>query len=333
MLKVQDTPKNLERMEGLHNIRIATMELIEAQTRSCSNDELTQLQAKLNYQYNKFVSNFGNITDKANERIFRHDDDYNTLSALEIVDTKTKSVSKSEIFTKRTIKPNVEITSVDTPQEALQVSMDRLGKVDVPFMAELTHKDPQQLIAELGSAIFRNPLKVDSENQYSGYEESAEYLSGNVREKLRVVEVFAEQDNRYQRNIEALKQVIPKDLEASEISVRIGANWIDIEDYNRFLKEYAKANTDVYGHPVRRTRNGEYKIEGKYQDKSISATQTYGTPRMNSYDIFENLLNQRDIVVKDRVEDSDGHVSYVINQNATQLAKEKARQMKDAFKS
>ncbi len=164
--------------------------------------------------------------------------------------------------------------------------------------------------------------------------DASEYLSGNVREKLRIAKSFADHiDNAYARNVKALEAVIPKDLEASEISVRIGANWIDLDDYNRFLREYAKAKTGRFDHPVTRTRMGEYKIEGKGQDFSVAATETYGTARMNSYQIFENLLNQRDIVIKDKVEDDDGRVTYVINAAATQLAKEKARLMKEAFKN
>lgn len=209
--------------------------------------------------------------------------------------------------------------------------MDRLGKVDIEYMAELAGINPEKLIAELGEEIFRNPAKIKDDIPYSGYEDASEYLSGNVREKLRTAQVYAEHiDSSFQKNAEALEKVIPKNLEAGEISVRIGANWIDLEDYNKFLNEYAKA--DVYMHPVVRTRTGEYKIEGKYQDSSVAATSTYGTGRMSSYHIYENLLNQRDIVVRDRVVE-DEKVKYVLNIKETQLAKEKARQMKEGFKS
>lgn len=175
--------------------------------------------------------------------------------------------------------------------------MDRLGKVDIEYMSELAGINPEQLISELGEEIFRNPAKIKDDVPYSGYEDASEYLSGNVREKLRTAQDYAEHiDSSFQKNAEALEKVIPKNLEAGEISVRIGANWIDLEDYNKFLNEYAKA--DVYMHPVVRTRTGEYKIEGKYQDSSVAATSTYGTGRMSSYHIYENLLNQRDIVVQ-----------------------------------
>ena len=335
MIEVQETGKALERMIGMHNIRLAAMAVIDAQAAGCTDEELHELQTELNRVYDRFRKSFGNITDSANERVFRQDDDYNTLAALEIIDTEKKTVEKSEIFTKRTILPEMEILSVETPQEALQVSLDRKGVVDIPYMAGLMSCTPEKMIADLGDQIFRDPAKTNDEEPYSGYVDASEYLSGNVREKLKIARDFAEHiDSGFQRNVSALQKVIPKDLEASEISVRIGANWIDLSDYNKFLREYAGANTSVYGgHPVTRTKTGEYKIEGKGQDRSYNAVQSYGTARMSSYQIFENLLNQRDIVVKDRVEDDDGKVSYVINPEATQLAKEKARQMKEAFKN
>ncbi|MDE5859075.1 MAG: N-6 DNA methylase, partial [Oscillospiraceae bacterium] len=331
MTEVQETGKTLDRMLGMHKIRQAAMAVIDAQAADCSDEELLKLQADLNAVYDKFKKAYGNITDVMNERCFRHDDDYNTLAALEIVDTEKKTVEKSEIFFKRTIQPELEITSVDTPQEALQVSIDRIGKVDIEYMAGLVGTSPEQLIADLGNDIFRNPAKIRDGQPYSGYEDASEYLSGNVREKLRIAKDYTKHiDSSFQRNADALEKVIPKNLEAGEISVRIGANWIDVEDYNKFLEEYAKA--DMVLHPVVRTRMGEYKIEGKNRDYSVAASGTYGTSRMNSYNIFENLLNQRDIVVRDRCEE-DGKVWYEVNAKETQLAKEKARQMKEGFKN
>ena len=333
MTQVAETGKTLDRMMGMHKIRQAAMAVIDAQAAGCSDEELKELQAELNAIYDKFRKTYGNITDSANERCFRQDDDFNTLAALEIVDTEKKTVNKAEIFSKRTIQPEVNVTSVDTPQEALQVSLDRIGKVDIEYMAKLVGCEPEKLISDLGDDIFRNPAAVKDNEPFSGYEEASEYLSGNVREKLKIAREYAKHiDNSFERNAAALEKVIPKNLEASEISVRIGANWIDVEDYNKFLKEYAKADTGMWGHPVTRTKMGEYKIEGKYQDKSIAANQTYGTSRMSSYHIFENLLNQRDVVIRDRREE-EGRVWYELNAKETQLAKEKARQMKEAFKS
>ena len=332
MLRVQETGKTLDRMMGMHKIRIAAMALIDAQAAGCSDEELAKLQRELNTVYDRFRRAYGNITDSANERCFRQDDDYNTLAALEIVDVEKKTVEKAEIFTKRTIQPEVEITSVDTPQEALQVSLDKHGRVDIAYMAELVGCEPEQVIADLGSQVYRNPAKIRDDDPLSGYEDASEYLSGNVREKLKTAQEYAEKiDGSFARNVTALQAVIPKDLEADKISVRIGANWIEVADYNRFFREICKG--DTFFHPVTRTKFGEYKIEGAGQDHSVAATETYGTCRMTSYQIFENLLNQRDIVVRDRVEDMDGKYHYEVNPKETQLAKEKARQMKEAFRS
>ena len=210
--------------------------------------------------------------------------------------------------------------------------LDKHGRVDIPYMAELVGCEPEQVISELGTEIFRNPAKIKDDEPFSGYEDASEYLSGNVREKLKIAQDYAKLiDQSFERNVTALQSVIPKDLEADEISVRIGANWIEVEDYNRFFREVCKG--DTFFHPVTRTKFGEYKIDGLYQDKSVAATETFGTPRMSSYHIFENLLNQRDIVVRDRVDDEDGKFHYEVNAKETQLAKEKARQMKEAFKS
>lgn len=331
MVKVTETGKSLERMKGLHTLRQATMELINAQADGCTDEKLAELQRKLNSTYDNFRTKFGNITDSANSRCFSNDDDYNTLAALEVVNVENKTVEKAAIFTKRTILPDIPVSKVDTALEALQVSMDRLGKVDIIYMSQLTDTTPEKVIADLGDEIFRDPAKVKDNDPYSGYTESSEYLSGNIRDKLRIARDHAEHiDSSYNKNVEALMKVVPKDLEASEISVRIGANWIDVADYNKFLNEYAHANT--YYYPVTRTKLGEYKIEGKTSDRSVAATETFGTSRMNSYQIFENLLNQRDILVRDRREEGD-KVWYEINTKETQLAKEKARLMKEAFRN
>lgn len=331
MVKVTETGKSLERMKGLHTLRQATMELINAQADGCTDEQLAELQKKLNSTYDNFRTKFGNITDSANSRCFSNDDDYNTLAALEVVNVENKTVEKAAIFTKRTILPDIPVSKVDTALEALQVSMDRLGKVDIIYMSQLTDTTPEKVIADLGDEIFRDPAKVKDNDPYSGYTESSEYLSGNIRDKLRIARDHAEHiDSSYNKNVEALMKVVPKDLEASEISVRIGANWIDVADYNNFLNEYAHANT--YYYPVTRTKLGEYKIENKTADRSVAATETFGTSRMNSYQIFENLLNQRDILVRDRREEGD-KVWYEINTKETQLAKEKARLMKEAFRN
>ena len=331
MTRVQETGKTLDRMMGMHLIRQKTMAVIDAQARGCDDAELKRLQADLNYTYDKFKRAYGAITDRANERVFQHDDDYNTIAALEIVDTEKKTVEKAEIFSKRTILPETEIVSCETPQEALQISIDRKGKVDLAFMAKLVGVEPDEIIKELGNDIFRNPKFIKDDDPLSGYEDASEYLSGNVREKLRIATEYAEHiDKSFEKNVEALKTVIPKDLEASEISVRIGANWVDVEDYNLFLREVLRGQP--FAHQITRTKMGEYKIEAKYQDRSLASMQTYGTSRMSSYHILENLLNQRDVVVRDRHEE-EGRVWYEVNAKETQLAKDKARIIKEAFKN
>ncbi|MCR5022314.1 MAG: N-6 DNA methylase, partial [Ruminococcus sp.] len=181
MVAVQETGKTLDRMMGMHQIRQKAMAVIDAQARGCDDTELKKLQAELNYTYDRFKRAYGAITDRANERVFQHDDDYNTLAALEIVDTEKKTVEKAEIFSKRTIMPEVEIVSCETPQEALQISIDRKGKVDIAFMAELVGVEPDEIISELGKDIYRNPQKVKDNDPLSGYEDASEYLSGNVR--------------------------------------------------------------------------------------------------------------------------------------------------------
>lgn len=292
MVKVDVPAKKLDRMLGLHKIRQSAMAVINAQSEGCTDDELKNLQKELNYVYDRFVKNYGHITDKSNAQAFQNDDDYNTLAAFEITDKKTGEVKKAEIFTKRTITPEIEITRVDTPEEALQVSLNRLGRVDIEYMSELSQTEPQQLINELGNRIYRNPVYADNEKLWSGYEEASEYLSGNIRQKIEIAELYAEKDKNYERNIAALRENLPQKIEANDISVRIGANWIEEKDYSKFFEEYAKA--DMRYHNLRRTPDGEYKIENKSGDRSVNAISNFGTSRMSSYTIFENLLNNRD---------------------------------------
>ena len=335
MTKVTANGKTLDRMKGLHNVRISTLEVINAQVNGCTDEQLKALQGQLNSTYDSFVKSNGYISDSANAHCFENDDDYNTICALEMVDNEKKTIEKAQIFSQRTIKPTIEITEVDTAIEAMQVSLDTKGQIDIPYMSELCKQEPSEVISELSrqGQIYLNPEHYNEKEPLHGYEESSEYLSGNVREKLRIAQSYAEKyPDIFNGNVQALENVLPKKLEAPEISVRIGAAWIDVEDYNKFLTEYAKANTGGhYGHPVRRTRNGEYKIEGKNQDGSVAATSTYGTKRMSSYAVFENLLNQRDTIVRDKTVDENGNDKYIINQKETQLATEKARQMKEAF--
>lgn len=317
------TGKYLERILGLIELRDKMRELIDAQSQGCPDEELKKLQGELNTLYDIFTKKNGYINDKGNSDVFREDDDYNTLCALEIIDTEKHIVTKSDIFTKRTVKPIAEITHVDNPFEALQVSMDIKGRVDIPYMSDLCGSPHEQVIEQLvrEGVIYLNP---ESEK----YEEASEYLSGNVRQKLRIAELAAEANSvLFAKNIEALKKVIPTTIEAGEIKVRLGVSWIEPNDYQKFLCEYAKAH---FREPLRRTFSGEYKVP-KCNDISLAATSTYGTKRLSSYEIMERLLNNRDIIVKDTIHEPVGSKRYVINNKETQLAKDKARLMQSAF--
>ena len=331
MTEVTESGKKAERIKGLNELRTTFREMLSAQERNCSDTELKSLQDRLNTQYDSFVKNNGYIKDSSNSQVFSRDDDYNSLCALEIIDEENKTVEKSDFFTKRTVKFTAEITHVDTPQEAMQVSIDTVGKMDIPYMAQLCGREPQDIVEVLKSdnLIYLNPLKSDENNPFVGWEETSEYLSGNVREKLRTAELYAKDYPDFQRNVTALTEVLPKKLEAGDITARIGVSWVDVEDYQKFLTEYAKAR---FFEPLRRTITGEYKIENKNWDTSAAATQIYGTARMPAKAIFENLLNNRDIVVKDKITDVDGKEHYEINKKQTDLAQDKALKMKEAFK-
>lgn len=323
--------KKLERLKALNELRQTFRTILTAQENDCSDEQLQVYQKSLNSQYDQFVKNFGYINDSANFQAFGKDDDYNSLCALEVIDEETKTVTKSDFFSKRTVKHVTEITHVDTPQEAMYVALDTLGKLDFEYMAKLCGKEPREVIDALkaDNLIYLNPYKANSENDLEGWEETSEYLSGNVRIKLKAAEVAAKDNPAFQRNVAALTAVIPKQIEAGEISTRIGVHWVDVEDYQKFLTEYAKAR---FTQPLRRTINGEYKIERKGWDQSAAATQIYGTKRLNSLEIFENLLNCRDVVVRDKKYDpnTDRDI-YVINKTETELAQDKANKMKDAF--
>lgn len=331
MTEVTESGKKAERIKGLNELRTTFREMLSAQERNCSDTELKSLQDRLNTQYDSFVKNNGYIKDSSNSQVFSRDDDYNSLCALEIIDEENKTVEKSDFFTKRTVKFTAEITHVDTPQEAMQVSVDTMGKMDIPYMAKLCGGEPHDIVDVLkaDNLIFLNPLKSDENDPLVGWEETSEYLSGNVREKLRTAELYARDNPDFQRNVSALTEVIPPKLEAGDITARIGVSWVDVEDYQHFLEDYAKAR---FYEPMRRTVTGEYKIENKNWDTSAAATQIYGTARMPAKTIFENLLNNRDIVVRDKITDVDGKEHYEINKKQTDLAQDKALKMKEAFK-
>ena len=325
------TGKKLDRLKALNELRKTFRKILTEQENDCSDVQLQAYQKILNKEYDDFVKDYGYINDSANYQAFGKDDDYNSLCALEVVNEETKEVTKSDFFSRRTIKHYTEVTHVDTPQEALNVSIDTHGKLDFEYMAKICGKEPQEIINALqaDNLIYLNPNKADPQNALAGWEETSEYLSGNVRNKLREAEHAAKDDPAFQRNVEALTAVIPKRIEAGDISARIGIHWVDVKDYQQFMERCLQVQ--LYS-PLRRTFNGEYKIEHKSWNSSAAATQIAGTKRMNALEIFENLLNNRDVVVRDKVKDNiTGKEHYVINITETQLAQDKAEKMKAAF--
>lgn len=336
---VTDTGKRLERILGLHSIRLTVREIINAQVNNCSDEELTRLQNELNSKYDKYIKKYGEISTSQNSQAFSHDDDYNLLVSLEIYDNKTEKYLKTDIFSKRTIKAKEPVSVVSSAPEALFISLDTKAKVDIPYMAELYKTTPEQLISELKGYIYRNPSATIEGDEYSGYEESGEYLSGNVRLKLKIAKEYAKDDEQYSENVKALENVQPDLIEAGDISVRLGVSWIDIEDYEKFM--YDLFQTPRYRQRTKFDNNNEIIItripvsgEWKIRNTTLHGGQlifsTYGSERIGAYQILENLLNQRDIVVKDRV-DSGDKVTYVINDKQTQIAISRANKIKEEF--
>ena len=343
--------KALERIKGMDQIRNCTRHLIDIQLNGCSEEELKQAQKELNSVYDGYVKKYGYITSQGNSRVFRDDEDYPLLCSLEVVDEEKGTVNKADMFTKQTIRARKEIVQVETAVEALNLSMCEHNGVNIPYMLSIynpemenSEQKRQKLIEELQGVIFLNPQKYLEHDENFGWETADEYLSGNVRDKLRVAKASAEKHPElFSGNVAALEQVQPKDLDASEIEVRIGTTWIEPEDYEAFLYELLKtpvwAQTDRsrdYSSGIRVQLNRfqmEWFIENKSYDwKSVSATKTYGTSRMDAYTIFENTLNLRTISVRDRIDDPDGKYHYVVNQKETMLAREKQNQIKEAFR-
>ena len=318
-----------ERVLGMIELRNVTQELIKCQMEDGSDEEIALLQKKLNQQYDRFSSRYGLISSTANRRAFSQDSSYCLLASLEYLDEEGKLKRKADIFSKRTIRRAEPVTSVDTASEALAVSIGERAKVDLPFMAELSGKTEEQITEELAGAIFRNPLT-------DKWETSDEYLSGNVREKLGIAERFAENHPEYEGNVQYLKKVQPKDLDASEIEVRLGATWVDTEYITQFMGEtfhtpgyYLGSKIDVRYAAV----NGQWNITGKNMDNRGNALvqSTYGTQRANAYRLLEDALNLRDTKIYDTIEDADGE-HRVLNKKETMLAQQKQEMIKEAFK-
>lgn len=328
MNKVDLPAVTAERVLGMIALRETTQKLLDCQLHDGTDAEVKLLQGKLKDQYKRFTAQYGLINSTANKRAFRQDSSYCLLASLEILDEDKNLKRLADIFTKRTIRKPEPVTSVDTPSEALALSIGEKAKVDVPFMAELCGKTEQEVTEELAGVIFRNPVT-------QAWVTADEYLSGNVREKLETAETFAANHPEYQVNVEYLKRVQPKDLNASEIEVRLGANWIKAEYITDFMEQAFKTPSYYIGSSIKATYSeisGAWNISGKSLDRSNPrVTNTYGTMRVNGYRLLEDALNLRDTKIYDTIYE-DGKERRVLNKKETMLAQQAQEAIRDAFK-
>nr|WP_270487284.1 SNF2-related protein [Clostridium fessum] len=324
------------RVKGLVGLRECVQQLIDLQMDAATPDSAIQdKQAELNRLYDSFSAKYGLINDRANRLAFADDSSYYLLCALEVIDEDGRLERKADMFTKRTIKPHKAVDTVDTASEALAVSIAEKACVDMAYMSKLTGKTSDELAAELQGVIFRVPGQVEKDGT-PHYVTADEYLSGNVRRKLRQAQRAAQQDPSFAVNVEALTAAQPKDLDASEIEVRLGATWIDKEYIQQFMYEtfdtpfYLQRNIEVNYTPF----TAEWQITGKssVSQNNVAAYTTYGTSRANAYKILEDSLNLRDVRIYDTVEDADGKERRVLNAKETTLAAQKQQAIRDAFK-
>lgn len=333
LVEVSATAEN--RIKGMVAIRDCVRNLIELQTEDYPDEEIKAEQSKLNSLYDGYTKKYGLINSRANVSAFGDDSSFALLSALEVINENGELERKADMFFKRTIKPHKPITEVDTADEALAVSMGEKATVDMEYMRELTGKSEEELFSDLKGVIFLNPLYGYGNVTEQKYLMADEYLSGNVREKLitakKSAEVYPED---YKINVEALEKVQPKDLTASEISVRLGATWIPPEIFEKFMFEfldtprYAQWNIKVHYSQY----TGEWNIEGKSYDRSnVKAYSTYGTSRINAYKIIEETLNLKDVRIFDYIEDEDGKKKAVLNKKETAIAQAKQELIKQGF--
>ena len=324
------------RVKGLVGLRDCVQRLIDLEMDAAAPDaDIRAQMAELNRRYDDFSAKYGLINDRANRLAFADDSSYYLLCALEVLDEDGRLERKADMFTKRTIKPHEAVTTVDTASEALAVSISEKACVDMAYMEQLTGKTGEELAAELRGVIFRLPGPV-SEGERPQYVTADEYLSGNVRRKLRQAQRAAEQDSAFAVNVEALTAAQPKDLDASEIEVRLGATWIDKEYIQQFMYEtfdtpfYLQRSIEVHYTPF----TAEWQISGKnvVGQNNVAAYSTYGTSRANAYKILEDSLNLRDVRIYDTVEDADGKERRVLNAKETTLAAQKQQAIRDAFR-
>ena len=324
-----------ERVKGLVGLRSIVNDLIQAQMDNAPDEAIASQQQRLNSAYDAFTARYGLISSRGNANVFSSDSSYYLLCSLEIVNEKGELARKADMFTKRTIRHSTPVTHVDTPAEALAVSITEKARVDLPFMAQLTGMEEDEIADQLVGVIFQVPGPLDEDGRAT-YVTADEYLSGNVRQKLREAEDAAEMSPYFDVNVQALKAAQPKDLEASEIDVRLGATWVDKKYINDFMYEtfqtpfYMKRSIKVNFSSY----TAEWFIDGKslMSANNVAAYVTYGTDRANAYRILEDTLNLRDIRIYDTVQDAEGKEKRVLNQKETTLAQQKQQAIKDAFR-
>ena len=333
-IELSDTAK--ARVTGMVELRQIVNQLIQEQLDDYPDSAVQETQARLNDAYDAFTKKYGLLNDRRNARLFEQDSSYYLLCSLENLDENKQLKSKADMFTKRTIRPERVITSVDTPSEALAVSMGEHGRVDLPYMAELlgTPGEYDRITTELSGVIFKDP-SADPTDPEAGWQMADEYLSGDVRTKLRIAQLAAETNPEFAVNVDALTKAQPKELEASEIDVRLGATWIAPEIIQKFMQEvfqvpyYLRRDVCVRFSPY----TAEWRVQGKSAlgHGDIMSTETYGTHRANAYKILEDTLNLKDVRIYDTIEDAEGKPKRVLNKNETTLAQQKQQAIKDAF--
>ena len=333
-VELSDTAKG--RVTGMVELRQIVNELIQQQLEDYPDADIKATQERLNAAYDAFAAKYGLLNDRKNGRLFEQDSSYYLLCSLENLDEQGQLKSKAVMFTKRTIRPERTVTSVDTPSEALAVSIGEHGKVDLPYMAELlgTPGDYGCITTELSGVIFKDPA-ADPTDPEAGWQMADEYLSGDVRAKLRMAQFAAETNPEFSVNVEALTKAQPRELEASEIDVRLGATWLDPDIIQKFMTEtfqipyYLRRAVNVRYSPY----TAEWRVEGKTATgrSDIISSETYGTSRANAYKILEETLNLKDVRIYDTIEDAEGKPKRVLNKRETMLAQQKQQVIKDAF--
>ena len=333
---IPKAPKDAyQRIQGMIVLREGLHHILDIQIAGCSDEVLESEQKKLNAQYDLFVRRYGNLNSQTNSKLFKDDGDSALLFACENVNEETKAVTKADIFFKRTIRPYIVPTSTDDPFEALQISKNERGKVDITYIEELTGKDYETVVSELGNAVFRDPEQVNTEDQYSGFVTSEEYLSGQVVTKLERAKALAAKHPEYQKNVAALEAVQPEPLSASEIAVRLGATWVDKAYYKQFYCElvgvrwYQESDVELFYNPhdsswrIDQTPNVRYTTQ-------MNQTEVYGTKRAPAYRLFIDAMNLKPTTIYDTIEE-DGREKRVLNQAETIAAREKQNKIKEAF--